>query len=245
MKRSLAEISDITSLRHADRCYAYLKELLLDGGLEPGDRLSAENIGRQLQISRSPVMDALRRLANEGFIQILPQVGSRVILPDPGEVGDFYKVFAAGEAVIAALAATRRTQAEAKRYKAVVREIAAEAAQAGSYQDRDPHYRLLNLRRYSILHELAHSPIATELAATMWDRADFYSRIAFGSLYFAKWVRQKHAELDEAIADGNASAAKRAVHDHLARAGELVEKELQEQKISRNSARNRWQAKGL
>ena len=96
-----------------DLAYAYLKGLLLDGGLDPADRISSDGIGRALSISRAPVGDAIRRLTMDGLLEVLPQVGVRVVTPVPAEVADFYELFAATEAVIGRLAASRRTPAEA------------------------------------------------------------------------------------------------------------------------------------
>lgn len=229
-------------LSHADRVHSYLKERLLEGGLEPGDALSTEQISVALEVSRSPVMEALKRLEAEGFIQVFPQVGSRVIHPDPDEVADFYRLFAASEAVIAELAAERRSADEAKNYARIVKEVAAAAGKAGSYSSRDPQYRILNRRRYDAMHQLAHSRVASELAAAMWDRGDFYSRIAFGSTYFAKWMRELQARLDKAILQQDGLTAKDTVHELLMHAGKLIAGELKRKIDAGHAAQQRWKA---
>ena len=61
-----------------DLALAYLKGLLLDGGLEPEQVISTEDVGRSLGISRGPATDAIKRLARDGFIDVVPQVGCRV-----------------------------------------------------------------------------------------------------------------------------------------------------------------------
>src|ERR1041384_4839568 len=75
-----------------DLAYAYLKGLLLGGGLDPGDQISSEGVGRVLSISRAPVTDAIRRLAVEGLLEILPQVGCRVVRPGPAGGEDLYEI---------------------------------------------------------------------------------------------------------------------------------------------------------
>src|SRR6185295_18859345 len=97
--------------------YAYLKGLLLRGGLDPGDQISSEGVGRMLSISRAPVSDAIRRLTVEGLLEILPQVGCRVVRPVPAEVRDLYELFGATEGVIARLAAERRSALEADHFE--------------------------------------------------------------------------------------------------------------------------------
>ena len=74
-----------------------------------------------LSISRAPVSDAIRRLTVEGLLEVLPQVGCRVVRPVPAEVKDLYEIFGATEGVIARLAAERRSAAEADEFATPVR----------------------------------------------------------------------------------------------------------------------------
>src|SRR5215212_8763233 len=125
-----------------DLAYAYLKGLLLGGGLDPGDQISSEGVGRVLSISRAPVTDAIRRLTVEGLLEILPQVGCRVVRPVPAEVKDLYELFGATEGVIARLASERRTAGEAEHFE---RRCAALASAAGLPDD--PDARFVELRK--------------------------------------------------------------------------------------------------
>src|SRR4051812_31077498 len=99
-----------------DLAYAYLKELLLGGGLDPGDQISSESVGRVLSISRAPVTDAIRRLTVEGLLEVVPQVGCRVVRPVAAEMADFYEIFGATEGVVARFAAERRSTGQADEF---------------------------------------------------------------------------------------------------------------------------------
>ncbi|MGE3907054.1 MAG: GntR family transcriptional regulator, partial [Reyranellaceae bacterium] len=172
----------------ADRCAAYLKGLLLDGGLEPGQPVSIAAVTRAMGVSRQPVMDAVRRLAGEGFIQVLPQIGCRVVSPQPDSVGDFFQLFARSEGLVCRLAAERRTVHEAEALQKLAHEVLLESRDGGAPDDQDPRYRHLNRRLHDAIHRLARSPVAAEISTSMWDRSDFYLRAAFGSLYFSPAV---------------------------------------------------------
>ena len=93
------------------------EELAARGGLDSRRPDLLRRGGRALSISRAPVSDAIRRLAVEGLLEILPQVGCRVVLPVPAEVKDLYEVFGATEGVIARLAAERRSATEADDFR--------------------------------------------------------------------------------------------------------------------------------
>lgn len=126
-----------------DRAYTYLKGLLLDGGLEPGEIISTERVGQALAISRAPATDAIRRLTSEGFVAVLPQIGCRVRTPAPAEVADFFELFALGESFVSRLAAERRSTLAAgdfaRECEAIERELdrVASAPDAGAIVEGD------------------------------------------------------------------------------------------------------------
>src|SRR4051812_37180571 len=76
-----------------DQAYNFVKALLLDGKYRPGDYLPIDELATQLESSRQPVMEAMRLLARDELVEVLPQVGCRVAVPTAAEIGDFYKLF--------------------------------------------------------------------------------------------------------------------------------------------------------
>jgi len=216
-----------------DLAYTYLKGLLLGGGLDPGDQISSEGVGRVLSISRAPVSDAIRRLTVEGLLEIVPQVGCRVVRPVPGEVRDLYEIFGASEGVIARWAAERRSMAEARQFRALCISLAASAG-----LPRDPHARFLELRRrnrerYEMLHKLARSPLSTDSGETYWDRSDFLLRVTFGGRDLPGFVRNARAALVDAVVAGDGQTAERETRRYLVRLGgevaDVLERQAQKQ----------------
>jgi len=210
----------------ATAAYEHLMQQLLEGELAPGDRLSVVDIAAELACSRVPVMEALKRLDAEGFVEIIPQVGCRVARPAPDEVRDFFELFASVEGCVTRLAALRRTEADLVEFKALCADIDRALRDAGAPADRDPTYRRLNLEFHTALHRYARAPLACAVAAGMWDRSDFFIRLAFGSLYFNKRVRQAHARIRRAVIEGDGAAAEDAVAEHLRAVGEAVAEKL-------------------
>jgi DNA-binding GntR family transcriptional regulator len=196
----------------SDRCEQYLRGLLLDGGLTPNDPLSVEAVAATLNVSRQPAMEAVKRLAADGFVAILPQIGCRVVQPEPDHVADFYRLFAPAEALVARLAAERRTPQEAADFVALSRRIAAEASQPGGD-------RALGRLRYAALHGMARSPIAAGIVAGLWDRSDFYVRAAFGALSFSDAAIRAHAAIANAVGAGDAAAAEAETLAYLTEVG--------------------------
>ncbi|ADH64954.1 transcriptional regulator, GntR family [Allomeiothermus silvanus DSM 9946] len=99
----MTEFQRPRSVREA--AYAHLREAILGGRLVPGERISEPGLAETLGISRTPVREALQRLAQEGLVELVPAKGARVRVLRPEEVREVYEVRALLEAEAARLAA--------------------------------------------------------------------------------------------------------------------------------------------
>ena len=217
-----------------DLAYAYLKNLLLGGGLDPGDQISSEGVGRALSISRAPVSDAMRRLTVEGLLEILPQVGCRVVRPVPAEIRDLYEIFGASEGVIARWAAERRSDEEAEEFRALCSLLAAADGLPADPDARFLELRRRNRRRYEMLHRLARSPLSTDSGETYWDRSDFFLRVTFRGRDLPGFVRDAREALVGAVVAGDGPTAEHETRHYLVRLGrevaDVFERQVEEQR---------------
>ncbi|WP_290877477.1 GntR family transcriptional regulator [Aquabacterium sp.] len=62
----------------AERVYAQIKQLIFDFVLLPGDRFSESDLANRVQVSRTPLRQALQRLQREGFLLVFPKSGWQV-----------------------------------------------------------------------------------------------------------------------------------------------------------------------
>ena len=167
-------------------------------------------------------MEALKKLEGEGLVEIIPQVGCRIATPHVSDVADFFNLFAVVESSVVGLAAERRTDEDIESFKVLCRGIDESLRTSGGPRDNDPTYRHLNLKFHSAIHQMARSPVCTQYASTLWDRSDFYIKIAFGSLYFSSFVKRAHRQMRRAIIAGDASAAREAAFEQLQAVGKRV-----------------------
>jgi DNA-binding GntR family transcriptional regulator len=214
------------AVRLADGAYDRIKTMLLEGNLQPGERLSVLELGRTLECSRVPVMEAMKRLESDGLVEIVPQVGCHVVIPEQADVADFFELFAVSEALVARFAADRRTEADSGQFRQVCMEIEHRLKTGGRPADRDPVHRHLNLLFHTQIHRMARAPEPSRIAAGLWDRSDFYIRVAFGSLYISRTVRLAHRVIREAILAGDGNAAETATRAHLRAVGAAVTAQL-------------------
>lgn len=62
----------------AEQAYAQIKQLIAEFALMPGDRFSESELAERVQVSRTPLRQALQRLEREGFLQVFPKLGWQV-----------------------------------------------------------------------------------------------------------------------------------------------------------------------
>ncbi len=101
MTRELARSSQ------SQRAYNHIKSELLHGRFSPAETFVIDDLASELGVSRQPVLDAMRRLAHEHLVDVIPQVGCSVANPTPQEISDFFLVFSTVEGLLAQLAAER------------------------------------------------------------------------------------------------------------------------------------------
>ncbi len=87
-----------------DQVYGYLRQQILTGHIEPGSRIVESKIARELQVSRSPVREAIRLLHRDGLL-VLCDGGITLFQPSLKDFKDLYELRFAVEPVAARLTA--------------------------------------------------------------------------------------------------------------------------------------------
>lgn len=88
-----------------DGVYEHLKREILSGRLPSGARLAEVEAAERLGVSRTPVREAVQRLAQDGLVEVVPNRGARVRTVTPAEVEDTYAVREVLDGLAARLAA--------------------------------------------------------------------------------------------------------------------------------------------
>jgi len=105
--------------RPADRAYAWIRRRILGGGFAPRAHLREQELAARIGVSRSPVRDALRRLAGEGLVAMQRDRGTYVTQFSPAEIDEIFQLRARLEAYGAALAARRIRPPELRRLESL------------------------------------------------------------------------------------------------------------------------------
>jgi DNA-binding GntR family transcriptional regulator len=202
-------------LNHA--VYDQLKERLLEGRYTAGERLSPEALRGEFGVSKQPVMEALRRLAGDGLVEIVPQVGSQVARYAMREVADFFVMFGGFEGTIAGMAALRRTEAQLHELDLISARIAA-LRSATDPIERAHGYRVENRRFHHAIHDMAHSRIMAETSRRMWDLSDFLINTTGVLNPLSSALDERHSDherIREALHAGDRDTARAEMERHI------------------------------
>jgi DNA-binding GntR family transcriptional regulator len=100
-----------------DLAYHRIRAGIQDGSRLPRQPLSESHLARELGISRTPVREALKRLAVEGWVDIFPRRGTFVSVPDITKLREIFQMREALEGMATRLATARMSQAELGRFQ--------------------------------------------------------------------------------------------------------------------------------
>jgi DNA-binding GntR family transcriptional regulator len=187
-----------------------LRELVFQHALPPGEFIDELALAAQWQISRTPLREALKVLAAEGLVELVPRHGARVVAMTDADAEQLFPVMAMLEGRCA-LEATRRAGIDDLAQLQALHDRLERAAAAG---DTDGYYR--------VNHDF-HS-LVQAVAANRWlDRATGDLR-RFMRLWRGRQLQlpgrmaaslNEHRVLMDAIRQRDAERAERAMHDHL------------------------------
>src|SRR5215472_17509799 len=149
--------------------YEALVELIVGGGLRPGQHLVESELARHLGVSRQPVREALHRLEAEGWIDLRPGQGAFVHVPTDREVDQLLDVRELLEGATARLAARAATAEQLARLRTICRD--GEAAVAVGDTES---FVTLNNDFHAALAEIAGNTVLAELSAIVGRRARWY-----------------------------------------------------------------------
>ena len=193
----------------ADGVYERIRALIMNDGIAPGDRINIDEIARELDVSGTPVREALARLESEGLVSRLPLRGYRVTeFLTRDEVEDMYGLRLLLEPPSAAKAAAVMTDAHAAE---LLRELATCPA-APLYDD----YKALTAHD-ARLHELILRIAGNEAVAQAFARTHCHLHL------FRLWYNQptgeqtidEHRAIVDALVSGKPAVARKAMTHHL------------------------------
>jgi len=208
---SLAKIPSRTD--YVDEVYKSLLDAISAGTLAPGERITQEDLAEKLNVSRSPVLQALRLLKKDGLLEEAPGRGLVVTQLDPTRFGHLYQVRGSLDALAARLASNRKARIPLSLIEAGRKAAAGDDVNA--LIDADTAF-------HKAIYEASGNPFIIESAMLHW----IHLRRVMGAVHQYQLGRggiwDEHAAIVQAIHDGDADLAATLSEQHTDSARESL-----------------------
>jgi DNA-binding GntR family transcriptional regulator len=213
-------ISDVTRCpppsprTRAEQLAADLTQAIVTGALRPGERLDEHSIALRYGVSRTPVREALKRLAGLHLIELRPHRGAVVAALSAARVGELFEALAEAEAACARLAALKMSALERERLEAahLAFRAAADEADPGAVPKA-------NVTFHAAIHAGARNAFLAESVTTLRQRLAPFTLAQFELPDRPSQSAREHLAVLQAIHRGDGDGAGEAMRRHVMAVG--------------------------
>jgi DNA-binding GntR family transcriptional regulator len=196
----------------SDLAYTRVRGLILSGELAPGAVLPQATLAQTIGMSTTPLREALRRLKQDGLVELDAHRDARVRPLDATEARDLLELRRSLDPLAASLAAQRRTEADLADVRAALDGLEALSA-SPSIAQLESHHRF-----HAAIHRASHNTLLVDVLDGLWVKTDRYRRhgLAAGRSDEEREARAtEHRLLFEAVRDGDADTAAELMRRHV------------------------------
>lgn len=187
-----------------------LRDLIVQGELQPGARLNERVLCGQLGISRTPLREAIKLLATEGLVELLPNRGAVVTQIDAPRLAETLHVMGALEGLAGELACRNASRERMDEIRALHQEMLAMHARG----DLAGYFRYNQTIHLSIVEASGNAVLANTYRQM---NANVRRARYMANLSKERWSEavREHEEILEALAARNVPKLRRLLQDHL------------------------------
>jgi DNA-binding GntR family transcriptional regulator len=212
----------------AEYVYEEIKNNILIGVFKPGEKLTETSLANDLEVSRTPIRDAIHRLEAEGLVTTTPHKGVTVTKLTKKDVQDFYQTRTVLEGLAAKLAAENATEEELEHFRSTfekMEEVFEREKDLVNYKDIVKQ----NNQFHHIICEMAKNDVLVKMIESLRSPINVVRSTAWSSFRERKKeTMREHREIADAILDKNGELAKERAEMHIFNAWKTAEKALDE-----------------
>lgn len=227
-----AEIISIPRAALHEQVAQRLRQMLVEGHIASGAKLNERELSEELKVSRTPLREAIKMLAAEGLVELLPNRGAIAVELSEADILNTFEVMAGLEGQSGELAAQRITESELAEITAMHYEMLA----AYTRRDLSNYYRL-NAAIHRAINAAARNPVLT---ATYNQVNARLQALRFRSNQDGeKWKRamQEHEQMVEALRAHDPVSMRAILLAHLDNKRDVVIEQLRAAAIAQSSSR--------
>jgi len=215
-KSRLRKISQKNSIPVREKVYEYLKSSVLSGRFNPGKRLTEEHLASEIGVSRTPVREALHKLASEGLIKSLDTRGFIASADSKDEIEEMFDIRASLEGYALRLASEIISEETLKGLDGFI-----ENAEDALKRKKINEIFKWNTRFHDALHDLvAHKPRFHRLITNMRKYVLRYRKDTLHYLDGAKRTIDGHRKIMMALRLKEPDLCERIMREHIQEAKE-------------------------
>jgi len=205
-----------------DSAYDYLKQAIVKGDLPPGQRLIESQLSGQMEVSRVPVREAVKRLEQEGLVERAGLRGFVVKNLTKNEIEETLGIRALLESYAAYLATEHISDSILKRLEESIVAYR-EALEAGNTEK----LMQLNTQFHEIIYKAAGSSKLYSLINSFRDAINRYRRPLLTCPDYARVSLRDHEEMFEAMREKDKKRVEDLVKKHILRGMDIIIKEIE------------------
>lgn len=193
-----------------DQIYPLIRRMILSGDIKPGEVIDEKLIAAELDVSRTPVREAVKKLSDENLVEVIAQSATRASRLDPQEIEEAFLIRRALEAESAAQAAKRMTPVHVDRLEDILllhtRALERKRFVEAIERDDDFHKYIAHISKLPRLWR------AIEISKGQLDRCRHMMVPRSGE---GEMTLEKHRAIIAALKSGEPDRAAQAMRDHL------------------------------
>lgn len=215
------------ALTSAERTLSTLRDMIMGGDLGSGARLGEVELAERLGVSRTPVREALSRLAAEGLVEIVPNRGARVATWTVAELEGVFDLRSVLEPQLTAFAVPNAGPADVEQLDDLAQRMA-DIGCPGPRQDLDALVPLNRAFHDRLVALAAHPALATALAAAIHPPIVRRNFLTYDEASLRRSLAH-HVEIVAAIRAGDPEWARAVMTSHIANARAVMVRAARQQ----------------
>ncbi|MGA5688685.1 GntR family transcriptional regulator [Cytobacillus pseudoceanisediminis] len=201
------EENNLISIR--EHAYLYLKKLILEGEYQAGDRLVERELAAKLNISRTPIREALFRLESQGFVKTVPRKGVVISNISEDEVLEVFTILSSLEVLAVKLAAQRMDTSTQKELDLKIKEL-----MELSEQDEE-NFNSEHIQMNRLINKASKSPKLYEILSGLIDFIHMAANMGYETPGRRKDSLKEHIDIMKALRDKDAEIAEYLMRIHI------------------------------
>jgi DNA-binding GntR family transcriptional regulator len=185
-----------------------LRDAILSGELQPGERLLQEELAERFNVSPTPIREAIQQLTAEGVLSHSPYRGVQVAEIDLHEVQEVYLIRGVLERLATRLAVPNLKLSDVQHLRTLHAELEAEV-------EKGEPASLLKINRefHMLIYDAASAPTLHQMIKSLWIKTPWDTPLVIPNR--TRMMVEEHRRILDAINSADAELAGQAMQDHI------------------------------